>query len=495
MSFRSYVEALKTDGDLVEINEECDPNLEVGAIIRRVVENDERAPLFNNLRGQDKNGLWRILGAPNSLRADPKQRFGRLARHLGLPPTSSMKNILDKMIAAKTATPLPPRVVESGPCKEFRLTPDQFDLTKLPAPLLHKDDGGKYIQTYGMHIVQSPDGKWTNWSIARAMVHDRNHLAGLVIEPQHIWQIHQLWKKEGKDMPWALAFGVPPAAIMASSMPLPDGLSEAEYIGSLVGSPLDVVKCETNGLFVPANAEIVFEGTCSITETAPEGPFGEMHGYVFPGDTHPWPKYTVDLISHRKDAILPVSNCGRLTDETHTMIGPLAAAEIGVLLKSRGLPIKEAFSPFESQVTWVALQVDTEKLRALETTPAEFCRQVGDIVFGHKVGYTIHRLVLVGDDIDIYDFKDVIWAFSTRCRPGTDEYFFEDVPGFPLIPYMSHGSGSPTRGGKVVSDCLLPVEYTSGKNWVAADFKNSFPEEVQKRVLDRWEPLGFEGQK
>jgi UbiD family decarboxylase len=131
-----------------------------------------------------------------------------------------------------------------------------------------------------MHIVQSPDGKWTNWSIARAMVHDKHHLTGLVIEPQHIWQIHRMWKKEGCDVPWALAFGVPPAAIMASSMPIPDGVTEAEYVGAMVGQPIELTKCDTNDLYVPANAEIVFEGTLSITETGPEGPFGEMHGYV-----------------------------------------------------------------------------------------------------------------------------------------------------------------------------------------------------------------------
>jgi UbiD family decarboxylase len=219
MDFRAYVAALEADGDLVQINDECDPHLEFGAIIRKAVENDDKAPLFNNLKGQDNNGLWRILGAPNSLRSDPKRRFGRLARHLGLPPTSSMKDILSKMTLAKTAPPICPVIVPTGPCKQFRLSLDQFDLTRLPAPLLHQSNGGKYVQTYGMHIVQSPDGTWTNSSIARAMVHDRNHLVGLVIEPQHLWQIHQLWKKEGRDTPWALAFGGPPAAIMAASMP------------------------------------------------------------------------------------------------------------------------------------------------------------------------------------------------------------------------------------------------------------------------------------
>lgn len=215
-------------------------------------------------------------------------------------------------------------------------------------------------------------------------------------------------------------------------------------------------------------------------------------------------------MTHRKDAILPVSNCGRLTDETvspvmsdgldgnrtnsvtqHTMIGPLAAAEIGFLLKSYGLPITEAYSPFESQVTWVVLKVDTAKLRDLKTTRDDFCRHVGKIIFGHKAGYTIHRLLLVGDDIDVYDFADVMWAFTTRCRPGMDEYLFEEVAGFPLIPYMSHGNGKPNRGGKVVSDCLLPIEYTEGRNWEAADFKNSYPEELQQSVLERWAAWGF----
>ncbi|KAH8705940.1 UbiD decarboxylyase family [Talaromyces proteolyticus] len=488
LSFRSFVNALKEDGDLVEINDEIDPYLEAGAIIRKVCETDNKAPLLNKLKG-NKDGLWRILGAPASLRRDPSQRYGRLARHLALPPTASMKDVVDKMLSAKTRSPIPPRTVKTGPCKEHIL--DEFDLNQLPSPFLHQSDGGKYIQTYGMHIVQSPNGKWTNWSIARAMVKDKNHLVGLVIEPQHIWQIHQLWKAEGKDVPWALCFGVPPAAIMASSMPLPEGVTEADYIGAMTGTPLDVVKCETNGLLVPANSEIVFEGTLSISETAPEGPFGEMHGYVFMGDSHPQPVYTVAKITHRTDAILPVSNCGRITDETHTMIGTLAAAEIRQLCQEKNLPIKEAMAQFETQVTWVALQVDTEKLRQFQWTPQDFRKRVGDLVFSHKVGYTIHRLVLVGEDIDVYNFKDVIFAFSTRCRPKTDELFYEDCRGFPLVPYMSHGSASPTVGGKVVSDALLASEYKTGVTWEIADFKHSYPEGLQKSVVDRWQLWGF----
>lgn len=152
----------------------------------------------------------------------------------------------------------------------------------------------------------------------------------------------------------------------------------------------------------------------------------------------------------------------------HTMIGSLAAAEIGVLCRNNNLPVIHASSPYcsqvrpsraprtqpfcgdpksmltplsplharRSQVTWVVLQFDTAKLAAMKVTPEHLRQTVGDLVFGHKAGYTIHRLILVGTDIDVFDDKDVMWAFTTRCRPGKDETFFEECKGFPLIPYM-----------------------------------------------------------
>jgi 3-polyprenyl-4-hydroxybenzoate decarboxylase len=92
-------------------------------------------------------------------------------------------------------------------------------------------------------------------------------------------------------------------------------------------------------------------------------------------------------------------------------------------------------------------------------------------------------LMLVGDDIDVYNEKDILWAFNTRCRPGMDETLFEDVRGFPLIPYMGHGNGPANRGGKVVSDALMPTEYTTGRNWVAADFEHSYTADVKERVM------------
>lgn len=280
---------------------------------------------------------------------------------------------------------MPPKIVSvsSAPCKEHVLSEGEVHLDSLPAPYLHTSDGGRYLQTYGMWILQTPDKKWTNWSIARGMVVDDKHITGLVIKPQHIRQIADAWAAIGKgdEIPFALCFGVPPAAILVSSMPIPEGESESDYIGAILGEAVPVVKCETNDLLVPATSEMVFEGTLSLKQTHIEGPFGEMHGYVFGGQAHPCPLYTVKAMTHRDNAILPVSNPGICTDETHTLIGSLVATEAKKLAIDSGLPVLDAFTPYEAQALWLVLKVDLKKLQALKTTPEEFCKKVGECIF------------------------------------------------------------------------------------------------------------------
>jgi UbiD family decarboxylase len=161
------------------------------------------------------------------------------------------------------------------------------------------------------------------------------------------------------------------------------------------------------------------------------------------------------------------------------------------LCQDAGLPITDAFAPFQTQVTWVALKVDIRKLSEMKTTPEAFRKMVGDLVFNHKAGYTIHRLVLCGSDIDVYDWNDISFAFTTRCRPSKDETFYEDCRGFPLVPYMSHGTGSPVQGGKVVSDALMPAEYRGEQDWQQASFKHSYPAPLQESVNERWAAWGF----
>ncbi len=134
MEFRSFVEALDRDGDLVRITQEVDPILEAAAITRVVYEHDGPATLFENIKGA-KNGLFRILGAPNGLRKDPKTRFGRLARHLALEPTAGLGEILDKMTSARKMKPIPPTVVDKGSCKENKVRKQRWKRVELHAEL------------------------------------------------------------------------------------------------------------------------------------------------------------------------------------------------------------------------------------------------------------------------------------------------------------------------------------------------------------------------
>jgi 3-polyprenyl-4-hydroxybenzoate decarboxylase len=110
-------------------------------------------------------------------------------------------------------------------------------------------------------------------------------------------------------------------------------------------------------------------------------------------------------------------------------------------------------------------------------------------MFSDRSGMFEHHVLVVGDDIDIFNFNDVMWAYTTGCRPGVDDFYFHDVLGFALVPYQSQGQGPPDVATKIVSNCLLPSEYKPGKNWVSGDFEQGFTEEVKQRFCQsgsRW---------
>lgn len=317
VDFRQFIELLRHDDDLVEINCEIDPHLEAAAIVRRVAEVKGKAPLFNNIKGAESGGLFRIFGNAASLRNSKKERYGRIARTFGLEPTASWKDISERLAWGASAPAQPPRILPTGPCKANILKDDMVDLRKLPAPKLHMADGGKYLQTYGVHVFQTPDGRWSNWSIFRGMVHDSRNLVCLVGGGQHVSIIRDEWLARGHtEIPWALAFGVPPAANFVAGLPLPERVSEAEFTGALVGRPLDLVKCEMSDLLVPASSEIVFEGTMSLVEKGDEGPFGDALAVVFEGNKQQHPLFRVEMITYRDNPILPISVPGKICDES-----------------------------------------------------------------------------------------------------------------------------------------------------------------------------------
>ncbi|KAE8156921.1 UbiD decarboxylyase family [Aspergillus tamarii] len=492
--FRRFIQELEDEGELLTITKEVDPNLELAAIVRKVCETGEQAPLFTNPKGRKDDGLFRVLGASIGYSKRPGMQLCRLAKSLGLPSSATGHEIVQKINEAKSKPPIPCRKLESGPVKDHIIHGDDIDLTQLPVPLLHEHDGGKFIETMGMHVVQSPDGKWTNWSISRGMVHGKRELVGLVIPRQDIGTIWNLWKEKGEDMPWALCFGVPPAAIMVGGMPIPKWTNEPEFIGALTDAPVDIVKCETNDLWVPANAEIVLEGVVSISETAPEGPMVEYNGMVFPGHKTQCPIFKVNTITYRQDPILPICVAGRAPDENSTIWCTMQAAEVLNICQKAGLPINMVWCPFESHCLWFVLQVNRSKLVEMRTNMDEFCRKLGHVVFGSKPGWFIPKIFLVNDYIDPTNLPDVIWAEATRCEPGRHEFIFTEYSNIPLIPYVTHGLPSKSgMNGKVVKCCMLPSEFTEKTlPWKEGSFQGAYPEDVKRKVLDNWTAYGFQ---
>lgn len=488
LDFRCFVDELRNRKDLVDVQQTVSWNLEIAAITRRVYEQRLPAPLFHHI--SDAMPGARILGAPAGMLAAPERAHSRLALHFGLPAESTPRDIVAAIRRAMKSEPIAPEYVSTGPVKENIWLGDEVDLTRFPVPLLHKEDGGRFLGTYGFNVVQSPDGQWTNWGISRLMMVDRNRLAGPVIPFQHTGMIHEMWRREGKATPYALVMGAPPAAIAVAGMPLPEGVSEAGYIGALLGKGVPVTKCETNDLLVPANAEIVLEGEISLTETAMEGPMGEYHGYQHYKGAE-LPVFHIRAVTFRNNPILPICVAGIPVEENHTIWLTNTSAMLLEVMQEAGLPVDFVWCSYEAAGCWAVVSIDTQKLAQMNTNPDDFARHVADVALSTHSGFMIPRLILVGNDIDITDINQVVWAIATRSNPQHDHYSFPDIESFSWVPYMTEENRKSGRGGKAVINALFPEEFHGERHQGTASFRHSYPEQLTTQVLANWKNYGF----
>lgn len=489
-SLREYIDALKAIAEIQEIDKEVDWNLEIGAISRRCYETGAPAPLFNSIKGIEKG--FRVLGAPAGISNQPGLYLSRIALSLGLSPTTTGREIVETLVAAREKKFIPPELVDSSPCKQNILIGDRVDLLRFPAPLLHGGDGGRYINTFGIIVAQTPDKKWTNWSIARVMLLDKSRMAGIVAPNQHIGMVRQTWSDRGEPMPFALALSVEPFLPFVGGMPLPEYVDEADYVGAYFGEPVEVVQCETVDLQVPATAEIVIEGTLSLTETDLEGPMGEDAGYLWSGQSTQKPVYHVSAMTFRNNPILPVSVAGGPVEENHTAWGVPNAAEIVYVLRSAGFPVATAWSPFESANHWYAIAIDREWRRKLPNlSAAQLCQAMGEALFKTKAGMGTPKYIVVNDDIDIMNTKEVVWAFATRNYPGSrGEVVFNDESTNPLVAFLRKDEKMSMHTTKVIYNCLPPDEW-GDQLPQRSSFGGAYPQELQQQVLNNWQAYGF----
>ncbi len=234
----------------------------------------------------------------------------------------------------------------------------------------------------------------------------------------------------------------------------------------MLGRAIETVRCRTVDLEAPASAEILIEGYVALDETATEGPMGEYAGYLWTGEGMQRPVYHVTALSHRDDPILPVVVAGEPVEENHTTWGIPSAAESLYTLRSAGIPVTTAWIPLESALHWLVVTVPRDwRQHAGAASTEAFCRRIGEAVFATKAGAYVPKVIVLPDDIDPTDTRELVWAFATRCHPTQGNAVFDAIQAPPLIAYLRSSEKMAGATRKIVYNCLPPDEWG---DWPAA---------------------------
>ncbi len=477
---REYIEVLDSLGDVEHVTRPVSALLEAAAITRLSTEQRRPAPLFDTIEGTQPG--FRMFGAAGALSSVPERPLARVALSLGLSASVTAHQLVEHLVQAHEKSPIAPKLVapESAPCKQNILLGAEATLDRFPVPLVHQDDGGPYVNTWGIIVARSPDGRWTNWSISRIMMIDGRHMTGLFLPQQHIGMIWAEWEKIGKPMPFAVVQGGDPGVPMIGGMPIPAEVDEGTFLSTLYGEAVEVVKCETVDLEVPASAEIVIEGHVSITRDATEGPYAEFHGYALP-ETSLEPMYTIEAITYRDNPIWPVTSTGRPPDDSQVAPALGVSAELVALLRNAGLPITTAWLLVDTSCHWMVVTVPRNWRDVVpNTSTTDFVHRIGELMSTNRAGRMCPVTYVLDDDIDPSNISDVLWALGTRIHPNFRQEHWP-VEILPWYQCYTEGERHSGHGSIVVHDGLLPP--VGDGRAVPATFENLYPPEIRERVL------------
>ncbi len=471
---REFIQKCEQLGDAVTVQQEVDWNLEAGAITRRCCELQAPAPFFQKIKDYPEG--YRIFGAPLST-------FRRLAIAMDLNPDAAVREIIDTYIE-RSRKKIKPNIVTDGPCKENIITGDEVDLFKFPAPLVHFGDGGRYISTFHIIATKDPDTGWANWGMYRQMIHNKNTLGGLMAPAQHIGMMHRnKFESRNEPMPFAVAIGTEPITCLVGGAGIPAGVDEVDVIGGIRGEALDVIKCETVDLEVPATSEIVIEGVVLPKERKMEGPFGEYGGYCAIPNL-PRPVYQVSAITHRNDPILTMSNMGMPVDDADIILGMTMSATIIVTLKDMGFPVTGVHTPPECCCSTVVVST--------KVPYANITARIASGVWASAVGHFVVKIIIVDDDVDPTNMNEVLHAWATKCHPIRGTTVIPQAVMTPAYPYYSPEEVHYNQGCNVYYDCTYPKRWPKEKKAIRSSFRDIYPKDVQERVLANWSNYGFE---
>lgn len=469
---REFIEALRSSGDLLQIDEEVSWDLELGAISRLACEKDGPALLFRRVTDYPKDV---------SVFVNPLATWRRVATAFGLAPSSSIKEIY-REYEKQEGRLIPPVTVNHGPCKEVAQLGSRVDLFDLPAPMLHEGDGGRYLGTWDLVVSRDPETQWVNWGMYRFMIYDSTHLTGFPRPTSHLGKVFKdYYEPKGKPMPIAIVIGADPLSHFAASATYQLGGDEASFAGALRGAPVELVRCETSDLLVPARSEIVIEGEVLPDRVGLEGPYGEYPGYRT-GEMGNGILFRALAITHRQNPIFTVDATG-YKDDSSTITAMSGAVAIKRRLERHGVPVIDVYMPPEGAVHMVVI--------AVEFGGKEIARKILDTLTSRRA--LVSKIFMVDRDVELFDMGQVLHAFSTKCHPahGIHAVHYEGRANT-LTPCYSQAERAAQKGVTMLFDCTWPGEWS--REWevpVKATFDTIFGESVRRRVLDRWRSYGF----
>ena len=469
---REFIDRLKQTGDLIEINEEVDWNLEAGAIMRRAYERWQPAQLFNKIK--DYKEGFRLLGGPLAT-------FRRLAVGMDMDPDSSYTDMLNEF-DKRVNNPIKPIVVNDGPCKENILKGEEVDLLRLPVPLIHGGDGGRFIGTWNVGACKDLDSDWVNWGTYRLMVHDKTSTGIFLTPQQHIGMIYRKYEEKNLPMPYVSFIGLDPMINFIATTGVPYGVNEVDIVGGMRNDPVRLVKCETLDFYVPATAEIVLEGEILPHVRKDEGPFGEYPGYQLSG-TVSRPVFKIKCITYRNNPILTAACIGVPPDDYHIAGNVGQASYFKNALLKEGIPVTGIYFPPQSAMHLCIVGV--------KTVHPYMATKVANIIWGTKNGFVCPRIVVVDEDIDPTNMDEVLHAFSTKCHPIKGTTVVDNSNVSPLTGFLWPGDRELGLGANVVYDCTWPTQWKKEEVPIRTSFNDTYPEDIKKRVVEKWEKYGF----
>ena len=493
-SLRDFIDRLEREGRLVRVTAPVSPVLEMTEIQTRllaeggpavlfenVVEEGGKAygmPVLANLFGTVERVAWGMEREPAQLR-----EVGETLAFLRQPePPGGLREAWEKWPLLKQVMAMRPKTVSRAPCQEVVLQGADIDLSALPIQTCWPGEPAPLI-TWPLVVTQGPNPEGDksdsfNLGIYRMQVTGRDRTLMRWLKHRGGAQHHARWKESRPEpLPAAAVIGADPGTIIAAVTPVPDTLSEYHFAGLLRGEKVELVDCKTVPLKVPATAEIVLEGEVSLEDYRDEGPYGDHTGYY--NAVEPFPVFTVKAITRRREPIYLSTFTGRPPDEP-SVLGE-ALNEVFVPLLQQQFPeIRDFWLPPEGCSYRVAV-VSMKK-----AYPGHAKRvMLGVWSYLRQFMYT-KWVIVVDDDIDARDWKDVIWAVSTRMDPARDITVIENTP----IDYLDFASPESGLGSKIGLDATDKWPPETKREWGT---KIRMTDAVIEKVDRMWSDLGLPG--